>query len=1004
MFAHLHAHSHFSFKDATISPAQLSARAKALGMSAVALTDHNTLAGAIRFYRACLNDDVKPIIGCEISLETGQHLVLLAMNLSGYSNLCRLLSKMHLTNQNQTIKASLDMVEAHGQHLICLTACSHSKVVTRADLLTLSRIFPTRLYVELESEGTRESQRTVRHLVNVANELQLPLVATNNVHYLDATDHYYRNTLVAMGENVSISQSKVPGDQNGERYFKSAAEMIALFRDYPEAIENVNYIVKQCSLQLPLGRYRFPYFPLPDDATDHFVYLEKICHDNLLSHYPASNLPLKRLEHELNIIRTLGFVEYFLVVWDIVAFARREKIRYSGRGSVGGSLVAYLLGITGVDPMAYNLIFERFLNPERRGMPDIDLDFDSSRRDEVIAHITQRYGDARSALLGTVNTFNARSALREVAKALSFSTDEINQLSAFMPYTSANRMEKAIETLPELHRFPKGPRFSHLLNICRALDGAPRHLSVHLGGVVISREPLTDLVPLQWSAKGVIITQYDKDDIEALGLVKIDLLGLRTLSAIEYTINSLAGKGLELDTSKLPLDDERTYSLLCSTQSVGVFQLESPGLRELLGRLQPTTFNDVIAATALFRPGPMQADMVSPFIARRHQKEETTYSHESLRPILEDTYGVIVYQEQVLQVAAELAGFTLGQGDLLRRAMTKGCSKAEMETIRESFLLGCSKRSIDAKNAEKAFKQLAAFAAYGFNKGHAVNFALLSYQTAYLKAHFPAHFFAGVLNNQPMGFYPPGVILHEARLRNVSILPPDIQRSAYDFTADGSDLRVGLRCIPSFTLSHYSALEASKAARELISLPDFLTSLPYSQQLWETLFKAGALDSLGTRQNLAKMLGFNAHSTFSMKERLRGELDATGLAYTMHPMCLYERHYQSLGITTSENLRKLSPGARVKVAGLIIARQTPPTRSKQRVIFLTVEDSTGLIDVAVFADAQRKYAACALKEPLLYIEGTLRYTSEHAFSITAEKVLDLRKVVTASAKGTNYVI
>ncbi|MBS3873562.1 MAG: DNA polymerase III subunit alpha [Firmicutes bacterium] len=1023
MFVHLHVHSHFSFKDATPSPLRLAQRAKELGMSALALTDHNTLAGAIRFYQACRRHDVKPIIGCEITLDTGHHLVLLAMNIKGYGNLCRLVTAMHLSNPSKKTEASLAMVEKHSMDLICLTACSQRQVITRACLINLKEIFADRLYVELENPLTQDSPRVLRQLVHLAEELELPLVATNNVHFLSPPDHRCRDILAAMGENVTALHLGSTRHPNSERYFKSATEMDSLFKEYPEAVKNCSQVAARCNLELPLGTYRFPYFPLPADKSDAFLYLQELCLDGLGQLYPKDLAPLSRLDYELSVIRELGFVEYFLVVWDIVNFARSEKIRCSGRGSAGDSLVAYVLGITAADPVDNNLIFERFLNPERRGMPDIDLDFDSARRDEVLAYVYHRYSESKVAMVGTVNTYSSRSALREVAKALSFSSSEISHLAAFMPRTAASNMEAAIEKLPELSSFPKGPRYDDLLAICAELEGVPRHLSVHLGGVVISREPLTDLVPLEWSAKGIIVTQYDKDDIEALGLVKMDLLGLRVLSAIQYAVDSLARAEVHISTSEIPLDDPKTFALLQSTHTVGVFQLESPGMRELLGRLQPTTFSDVVANIALFRPGPMQADMISPFIARRHGEEEVSYSHESLRPILGETYGVIVYQEQVLQVAAALAGFSLGQGDLLRRAMTKNCSPEELETIQTAFLAGCRERHVANEVAETVFKQLAAFAAYGFNKGHAANFGLVAYQTAYLKAHYPAHFLAGVLNNQPMGFYPSRVVLNEARLSGIAILPLDLGHSKYDFTVEGSALRVGLMCIPSFTAAHYALLEDNRTAQELQSLSDALRRLPFPEQLWQSLLQAGALDCFGARSSLANTILHSFATTKkatrgqfslwieeeasdygsappSLKERLRGELAITGLTYTMHPLRLYEDYYRKLNITYSADLLKQTHGARLKVAGFIVARQTPPTRSKQRVIFLTIEDPTGLIDVAVFSHAQQKYAACALEATLLYIEGTVRRTGRRSVSINAEKVLDLRSVVTCDGAKT----
>ena len=1028
MFTHLHVHSHFSFKDATPSPQALATKTKELGMTAVAMTDHNTLAGAIRFYKACLAQKVKPIIGCEITLDTDHHIVLLAMSLAGYSNLCRLVTSMHLAEPGKEPRATLGAVKQYSKDCICLTGCGHSELsssVARGEyrearlfLEKLKSIFPGRCYVELENPLTHESNKTIRALTSLAEDLELPLVASNNVHFLSPEGYQSRDLLVAMGENVTVGHVANPKRHpNNERYFKTSAQMEALFAHYPEAIANTQLIADCCNVELPLGEYRFPYFGLPQ-GKDGFTYLRELCYYGLNRSYPEKEQPIERLEYELTVIRDLGFVEYFLVVWDIVNFARREGIRCAGRGSAADSLVAYVLGMTSVDPVAHNLLFERFLNPERKGMPDIDMDFDSARRDEVLAYVYHRYAADKVAMVGTVNTFNARSALREVAKALSFTKVEIDRLATFMPHTSAGRMTEAIDKLPELKNFPRGPRYERLLNICAELDGAPRHLSVHLGGVVVSREALTDLVPLQWSAKGVIVTQYDKDDLEALGLVKMDLLGLRILSAIQSTVDTLALEGIIVDTEKIANDDAKTYELLRSGKTIGVFQLESPGMRELLGRLQPTEFSDVCANIALFRPGPMQADMISPFIARRHGLEEVKYAHPSLATVLGETYGVIIYQEQVLQAAAHMAGFSLGQADLLRRAMTKSIDPEVMTEIKSNFISGCKATGVDDEAAVLVFKQLASFAAYGFNKAHAATFGLTAYHTAYLKAHYPAHFFTGLLNHQPMGYYPPRVVLNDARVWGISILPLDICCSHYDFTVENDGIRVGLKAVPSFTLEQYNTLLANREAKQLQSLEDALIRLPYPEGLWQKFLKAGALDSLGQRQTLGRRLDrfFGGDSRkhsgqfslnlaeaeepyvteLSMRERLLGELEITGLCYTEHPLRLYEGFFKKLGIATSCRLLHLPHESKVRVAGLIVSRQTPPTRSKQRVIFLTIEDHTGLVDIAVFAQAQAKYAQNALGCSLLLVEGTLRRTGVCGVSVTADKVLDLREVVRKS--------
>jgi DNA-directed DNA polymerase III PolC len=813
-----------------------------------------------------------------------------------------------------------------------------------------------------------------------------------------------------MGENTTVSHLSPNRHVNSELYLKSAAQMEKLFTDYPQALLNTVLVNERCNVTLPLGQYHFPYFDVPA-GKDAFTYLRELCYRGLYSIYTAEH-PVERLEYELGVIRDLGFTEYFLVVWDIVSFAKREGIRCAGRGSAADSLVAYVLGLTCVDPVANDLLFERFLNPERKGMPDIDMDFDSARRDEVLSYVYNRYESDKVAMVGTVNTFTARSALREVSKALGFKKAETDRLAAFMPRISAGSISQAIERLPELKDFPRGKKYEQILRICADIDGAPRHLSVHLGGVVISRDPLTDLVPLQWSAKGVIVTQYDKDDLEALGLVKMDLLGLRILSAIQETVDRVRAEGVDLDIDSIPLDDNATYGLLRTTNTVGVFQLESPGMRELLGRLQPSRFSDVIANIALFRPGPMQADMISPFIARRHGEEEVKFAHPCLIAPLAETYGVIIYQEQVLQVAAAMGGFSLGQADILRRAMTKDCSAEEMTSLREAFLRGASEQGIDSDTADEVFRQLSAFAAYGFNKAHAATFGLISYQTAFLKAHYPAEFLCSILNHQPMGYYPGRTILHDARISGINILPLDLRYSEYDFSVEDRAIRIGFKAIPSFNRDYYLKLHLARQS-PFLSFDDALTRLHLPHSLWAKLLDAGALDFFAGRLFLKATLAHffslprsveQEQFTFfsyemeqpieemSLREKLLGEFSSTGFCYTAHPMQLFARELKSLQVTSSRALAECNNGERVRVAGLVVSRQTPPTRSTQRVIFMTIEDCTGLVDIAVFSRTQEKYAQQALGASVVLVEGVLRKTGARGISITADRVLDMKEI------------
>ena len=821
-FTHLHVHSNFSFLDGGSSVRALLDRAREVGCDSLALTDHNGLYGAVRFYDYARKIGIKPIIGVEIEVESEErradgsttpntqhpipntHLVLLAKSLAGYSNLCKIVTRAQLSHEKGEAAATLDIIDRHKGDLFCLSSCLKGEIPS---LLSEGRIEEARaaarryvdvfgrdhFLIEMQNHMLPGTSLLNSRLHDLASELDLRCVATNNVHYARKEDFKVQDVLVCVQTITTLDDDHPLRKRNAEYYLKTPQAMANLFRRYPKAVATTDWVMRQCNLDLGLGAYRFPDFPVPEGETA-YSYLCKLCFEALDRLYrPITPQVTERLQHELKIIHDLGFPEYFLVVWDIVRHARSKGIRCSGRGSAADSLVAYCLGITIVDPIEHNLLFERFLNPERKGMPDIDIDFDAARRDEVIEYIYNRYGEDRVAMVCTVSTLRAKSSIRDLGKAMDFPPADIDRFASALPHTGGKRIREALERLPELWDGKASMRkLEVLVDICEKVDDFPRHLSVHLGGLVISKGLLTDLVPLEWATKGVIVSQFDKDDIETLGLVKMDILGLRNLSAIEDALKLIKlHHGIDLDIDNIPLDDEPTYELLRSMNTVGCFQVESPGMRGLLGRLQPRVFEDITAQISLFRPGPMQADMINPFIARRHGEEPVTYLHPSLEPVLRETYGVILYQEQVLAVSHALAGFTYGQADSLRRAMTTDRSQEEMEKIRETFVSGARRKGVDEKTAEEVFSRLRAFAAYGFCKAHAASFAKITYQTAYLKAHYSAEFFAGILNNEPMGFYPANVIIEEARHLGIRILGVDINRSEKKYTVEYGD---GVRC------------------------------------------------------------------------------------------------------------------------------------------------------------------------------------------------------------------
>jgi error-prone DNA polymerase len=936
-----------------------------------------------------------------------------------------------------------------------------------------------RFFIELCREEPDEKERPhIARLADLAEEMDALIVATANVHCLTPEEAAVQDVLACIQTLTKRDEWHPIRRRGAERYFKSPREMLEEFASYPQAIANTVRIAAQCEVDLELGQLHFPHFRMREygpqigtvsgassrntessrdtgkgrrqapaqqrpgwwPTTDQEVegklaeeLLEWLCWEGAARRYriPAERLrssptsPISaRLRHELNIIRELGLCEYFLVVWDIVEEARERGIRCAGRGSAADSMVSYALGITPVDPLAARLLFERFLNPERREMPDIDIDFDSRKRDEMIEYVAERYGPEHTGMVATVNTYNARSALREVGKALGMPEQSIDRISRSMPYIPAGRIRDAIANLPEL----RGSGFDaaalkELLDICETIDGFPRHLSVHLGGVVISRHPITNFTPLEVSAKGVIVCQFDKDDIEALGLVKMDMLGLRNLAAIEEALHIIREtRGRAPDLNRISLDDEKTYELMRSARTVGVFQLESPGMRGLLSGLQPTRFDDIIANISLFRPGPMQADMISPFLARRHGKEPTTYLHPSVRPALEETYGVILYQEQVLEVASALAGFTLGQSDSLRRAMTHDRSAEEMEKIRGTFLDGCRKRGIEKATAEEAFRRLSAFAAYGFCKAHAASFAIIAYETAYLKAHYPAEFLAGILSNQPMGFYPPEVIVNDAKHFGVEVRAVDINKSRDRYWVEEGAIRVGLAQVYGLSAA---GLKAVLAAREdggpFKSLRDFCARTNLARPMVESLIKAGAFDCIGRRRELLWQLNEitttdarrrdrthqlggqlplladdpEGHGGIGLppateRERAAAELSMTGISFTRHPLSFAREHLHKMGVVNRAQLESLPDGRRVRVAGIVIARQRPPIKSGQTVVFITLEDETGLIEVTVFERIYKQWGKVIFANSALIVDGILQKRGRYGTVVLGRRFHSLR--------------
>lgn len=1085
-FTHLHVHSNFSLLDGAATVHDLAQAAAALGMPALALTDHDGLYGAVRFYQAARAAGVKPIIGAEFTVEpltsspypspvtpAASHLVLLAEDNEGYSNLCRLATAARL-GQAQSAGPfapeyaavdrdhpllSQDNLRRHCSHLIALAGCEWGEVaqlLEQGQVEAAQRVAqyyqglfgPGNFFIELQNMLLAPPRHRSRYaLVQLAQRLGLPVVATNNVHYANQDHASLQDVLVCMRHNKCVDEYHPERKTNWEYYLKSPAQMGELFADLPQALQATEEIAERCQWHLELGTYHFPKFdlkalsgnhcsryPLPDQGEDSHHYLRKLCYAGAKWRYGDIAPEVgKRLEYELAIIEDKGLCDYFLIVWDIVRFARERNIRATGRGSAGDSIVSYVLDLTHADPLAYDLLFERFLNPERHGMPDIDIDFCARRRDEVTSYVYERYGAASVAAVCTLNTFRARSAIREIGKVLGLDEAEMGPLAMAFPYIRASKIEEAALKLPEVRDAPVDLSNKGLLiELCRQISGYPRHLSVHVGGLVIGPEPLTNIMPLELANKGIVISAFDKDDIEALGMLKMDILGLRIHTATEDCLDQIEQRtGQRLDIEALPLDDEATFKLLRSTKTIGLFQVESPGQRNLLGRAQPKLFEEIIANISLFRPGPVQADMIKPYIARKHGREPVTYLHPALEPILGSSYGVIIYQEHVLQVAQAIAGFTLGQGDLLRRAMTTDRSYKEMEKLREQFIAGALDQGIDYFVADRIFDDIAGFAGYGFNKSHGACFARITYQTAYLKAHYPAEFLAGILSAQPMGFYPPRTIAEEAKRLGIAILPPCVNRSEASYTVESTDrfstgtrtrsglaIRVGLRLIYGMSeAAMHSILSARQEDGNFRSLRDFCQRTSVPRPLIENLILARAFEFTGLSpsqlmwtvsalpqnavadqrgQHRAQGLDFAETDLVAEElppldpetplQRVALDLHLLGLSTTIHPFEFWREEVKRRGVIPSTDLYRHRDGDRVRVAGIVVARARPPTKSGRTAIFVCLEDERGLVDAAVFDDCYQRHGRVIVSSPVLMIEGKLSRMGKLDLSVTADKV------------------
>ncbi|HET9222938.1 MAG TPA: error-prone DNA polymerase [Roseiflexaceae bacterium] len=986
-FADLHVHSFYSLCDATPSPAALVARAAELGMPAMGLTDHDAVYGIVEFVQAAHEAGIHPVVGAELTLEDGAHLTLLVEAQGGWRNLCALISEAQRQAPKGQAALPLAVLQEHTAGLLALSGCRRGIVAAplargdtaaaRAAAIWLrDRFGPQHAWIELQHHLHPGDDALVDDLANLADELGLGVVATNNTHYLDPTDAPLQDILVATRHNIRLDDAGPLLRGNAEYYLKSGAGLAPLFASYPCAMANTVRIAERCSFTPRFGVQDLPVMPTLDGMSA-VSYLAHLCEAALPRCYPdALEAARAQLAHELQIIEQLGLSNYFLVVADIVRFARGRGIRIQGRGSAANAIVAHLLDISPIDPLRYGLVFERFLSPEHPILPDIDLDTQGDRREEVIQYLFATYGTHSAAMACTFVTYRARSALRDVARALDLRPAQIRAAQA------------ALEG--EQPDAPGGDSALALVaNLCRRLEHIPRHVGQHNGGLVICGAPLaTYLATEPATMEGRVVVQWDKRSIEAAGLVKLDVLSLQRLAAIaetERVIEETTGEAPALE--RLTFDDPRVYALLCSGKTLGVFQVESPAQSQLLPRLQPKCFDDILIATSLIRPGPIQAGTVHPYLRRRRGEEPVSYAHPLLEDALRETLGILVYQEQVLKVAHAVGGFSHGLGERLRRALGAKDAAGEIERLREAFLSGAQSRGVPGAVARTIFEQLKAFGNYAFAKAHAAAFAVVVYWSAWLKIYHPAAFYVGILNHQPMGFWDPSVIVGDARRNGVHVLPVDIVRSAATCRLEDDGIRLGFNYILGMGEANGARVVEARADALFRDLANLCRRTQLPRSTVAALIQAGALDAwkIPRRQLLwdLRTLRYQeaelelvipadalALPDLSPAEAVDWEYAATGLSTGDHPLARFRPWLQANGILSSIDLAACRAGQRVRVAGVLLVRQTPPTA--KGVTFLSLEDEAGLVRVILYPQLARRYAQYLHGGHLLVAEGTIQ--------------------------------
>ena len=1066
-FTHLHVHTEYSLLDGSNKINEYVARVKELGMDSAAITDHGVMFGCIDFYKAAKAAGIKPILGCEVYVAPGSrfdkemgkeenryyHLVLLAENQEGYQNLIKIVSLGFVDGFYYKPRVDKEILEKYHEGIIALSACLAGEVartVTRgfyeeakAAALSYEKIFGKgNFFLELQDHGIPEQKHVNQQLLRMSRETGIQLVVTNDVHYTYDTDAEAHDILLCVQTGKRLQDEDRMRYEGGQYYVKSPEEMQELFPYIPEALENTHKIAERCKVEIEFGVTKLPKFDVPKGYTA-WKYLNRLCFEGLQERYPECTEDLKeRLNYELGVIKNMGYVDYFLIVWDFIRYARDHDIMVGpGRGSAAGSLVAYTLGITKLDPIRYNLLFERFLNPERVSMPDIDVDFCFERRQEVIDYVVEKYGKDRVVQIVTFGTMAARGVIRDVGRVMDLPYAQCDSIAKMIPQELNITIDKALKINPELSKlYNTDETVKKLINMSRRLEGLPRHTSMHAAGVVISQKPVMEYVPLSRASDGSLVTQFTMTTLEELGLLKMDFLGLRTLTVIQNAARLVErDKGIVLDMDHIDYEDQKVYAMLGAGKTEGVFQLESGGMTNFMKELKPGSLEDIIAGLSLYRPGPM--DFIPQYIRGKNNPENITYDCPQLEPILKATYGCIVYQEQVMQIVRSLGGYTLGRSDLVRRAMSKKKASV-MEKERRNFVYGneeegvpgCVNRGIREKTANKIYDDMIDFAKYAFNKSHAAAYAVVSYQTAFLKCYYPVEFMAALMTSVIENPSKVSEYILSSRRMGISILPPDVNQGESSFSVDGGAIRYGLSAIKSIGKPVIESLVEERTQRgKFRSLKDFIERMAgkdVNKRTIENLIKAGAFDGVpgNRRQKMmvyvqildavnqekknamtGQMSLFDLVSAeereayeirmpdveeYTREAKLAFEKEVLGVYITGHPLEEYEERWRkNITAVTSDfvpdeetGVPKVIDGAKVTVGGMIINKTIKYTKTNKVMAFLTLEDLVGTVEIVVFPRDYEKNSAMMNVDDKVFVRGRVNAEDDKASKLICETI------------------